>query len=57
MNCKQIHAAKMKAARRKLRRKQARWKGKTIIRGSGKGSSSQLTANRRKSVNVSRMRK
>jgi hypothetical protein len=32
MNYKQIHHAKMKTARRKLRRKQVRWGDKTIIR-------------------------
>ena len=29
---RKIHAAKVRAARRKLRRKQARWRDKTIIR-------------------------
>lgn len=32
MSYRRIHAAKVRAARRKLRRKQARWRGKTIIR-------------------------
>lgn len=32
MNYKQIHAAKMKAARRQLRKKRARWGSKTIVR-------------------------
>ena len=32
MTYKQIRAAKLKTARRKLRSKQARWKDKTIIR-------------------------
>lgn len=47
---------KVKTARRKLRRKRARWGGKVIIRGSGHGGSHQCKAPRRKSVNVSRMR-
>jgi len=53
---KKIRAAKVRAARRKLRRKQIRWCGKAIIRGSGKGGGHQCQANRRKSVNASRMR-
>jgi len=51
---RKIHAAKVKVARRKLRHKQSRWRGKTITRGSGR---KQLTAPRRKHMNVSRMRK
>jgi len=56
MTYKHIRAAKLKAARRKLRRKQARWGDKTIIRGSGKGGGNQLTASRRKHLSASRMR-
>ena len=52
---RKIRYAKVKAAQRKLRRKQARWGDKIITRGSGKGGDSQCTANQRKHMNVSRM--
>jgi hypothetical protein len=51
-----IHAAKVRVARRKLQRKRARWGGKIIIRGSGKGGGHQCTAPRRTYMNASRMR-
>lgn len=52
---KQIHHARMKTARRKLRRKQARWGDRTIIRGSGKGGGNQLTAPQRKHMTASQL--
>jgi len=53
---RKIRKARAQAARRKLARKKMRWRDRVIIRGSGRGSNSQLTAPRRKHLNASRMR-
>lgn len=52
---RKIHHAKMKAARKKLRRKLARWKDKAIIRGSGKGGGNACTAPQRKTMTASQI--
>jgi hypothetical protein len=56
MSHEKIHAARVKTAKRKLRRKRMRWQGKTVT-SQHHGGSHQCTAPRRKSINVSRMRK
>jgi len=55
MTHKQIHDAKMRAARRKLRRKHARWGDKAIVRGSGKGGGHSCSAPQRTHMTASQL--
>ena len=54
---RKMHAAKVKAAQRKLHRKRARWGDKVIIRGSGKGGGNNCSASQRRSMTASALRR
>lgn len=54
---RKIRHARMKAAGRRLRRKQLRWRGKVIIRGSGKGGGNQCTAQQRMHMTASQLKR